>query len=481
MKYAFFTYSGEGLAVAYKLLKEGNEVVVGMLNEHPKIPDSTPEYKKRRLKLFDGLLEKHDAQELVNKLKKENPKDWFVFCDFNYLYPIAEQLKKRGFRGLLPSQEDFDLENDRESGKDFVFSHYKVFSIQEVHEFQTIEEAKQFLSEQEKVYGIKGYNPDAPTFFPASNNPKIALIELTDIMDSYKKEYESEGFILEEKIENLIEITPEIVVYDGEPLGMNIDLELKPVGNGNLGYLTGDAASFIMWIEKDSPAWKKLYELFFQPALSKIIRPNELVIWDAGVMYSPSRNKFYFSEYAPSRPGYNAFFNELSTFDKVSTYFEKIINKEPLFDKKTKPFGCSIRVFNLLPDKKFKEMYQDNILVYGNPDDKNLWFFDIYKRGNNLYTVGMEKDVAVVTASGDNWEEGFKEIDEKLSSGEYLVFPSMYYRKSFDILDNSYNNNLGDRYEFVCKFLELNTPKISSVNEEEEDETTLLNKILSHL
>jgi hypothetical protein len=117
MKYAFFTYSGEGLAVAYKLLKEGNEVVVGMLNEHPKIPDITPEAKKRRLKLFDGLLEKHDAQELVNKLKKENPKDWFIFCDFNYLYPIAEQLKNKGFKGLLPSEEDFDLENDREAVK----------------------------------------------------------------------------------------------------------------------------------------------------------------------------------------------------------------------------------------------------------------------------------------------------------------------------------------------------------------------------
>jgi len=456
MKYAFFTYSGEGLAVALRLLQEGNDVLVGVLEEHEDLKDKNEEHKKRRLRLFDGLLKKYNANELVEKLRKEKPKNWFVVCDFNYLYPVAEKLKKLGFRGLLPTRDDYELEKDRNLAKEFVMKNYKIFSYQEVYEFKTIQEGIEFLKQQEKVFGIKGNNPDAPTFFPFSNNPKIAFVELLDIMESAQKEFEKDGFILEEKIEDLIEFTPECIAFDGEILGMNVDIELKPIGNGNLSYQTGCAADLVMWVEKDSQAWQKLYELFFKPALSKIVRPNEMVIWDASVFYSPSREKFYFGEYCSNRPGYNSWFTELSTFKRVSEFFERIINKQPLFDGETKPISTSVRVFNLLEDKKEKGLPAKDMLLYADINNKNIWLLDVYKKKENLYVCGTDPNVAVLTCSIENredWKKGFEEIDKKLSNGETFIFPYMYYRKAFDILNNSYYNNLTDRYKFVCEFL----------------------------
>jgi hypothetical protein len=78
---------------------------------------------------------------------------------------------------------------------------------------------------------------------------------------------------------------------------MNINLENKPIGAGNISFQTGDAASFIFWIDKNEPAFQKLYELFFKPSIDRWVREDEMVVWDAGVMYSPSRNAFYFTEF----------------------------------------------------------------------------------------------------------------------------------------------------------------------------------------
>jgi hypothetical protein len=98
MKYIFLTYDGHGLPVAYKLLLEGNDVIVGQAKKLEYMPKEEEELTKRRLSLYDGMIEKIDADELIEKMRKENPEDWFVICDFSYVYPYAEKLKKMGFQ-----------------------------------------------------------------------------------------------------------------------------------------------------------------------------------------------------------------------------------------------------------------------------------------------------------------------------------------------------------------------------------------------
>ena len=452
MKYIFLTYDGVGLPVAHKLLKEGNDVIIGQINKLD-FMKGEEELEKRRLSLYEGMIEKIDAKELIEKMRKENTDDWFVISDFNYVYPYAEKLKKMGFKGLLPTANDFEFEKDRNMAKEYVMRRYDIFSYQDIQEFSNIKEALNFLKNSKKIYGIKGYHSEAPTYFPMSNDRQIAYCEVEDVMINNQKLYESEGFILEEKIEDLTEFVPEIVVNNSEIVGMNIDIEYKHIGGGNTGFLTGDSASFIFWIDKNEPAFKKLYELFFKPSMDKWAREDEMVVWDAGVMYSPSRDKFYFSEYCSNREGYSSLFNKLSTFKNVSEYYERIVNNQYLFDSSVKPFGNSIRVFNEIRDKNFKHLYAKNVLVLTDKDNKNIWLLDVFTRDGKLYTAGYDYNLAVLTYAGDDWKDNFCVIDKVLSNGKTFVFPEMIYRRSFDLIRNDYPQNFDDRFKFVYNFI----------------------------
>jgi hypothetical protein len=95
-----------------------------------------------------------------------------------------------------------------------------------------------------------------------SNDKQVAYDELEDIMIGNQKLYESEGFILEEKIEDMIEFIPEIIAYDGEIVGINVNLENKPIGAGNIGFQTGDAASFIFGLIKTNLLFKNFMIYF---------------------------------------------------------------------------------------------------------------------------------------------------------------------------------------------------------------------------
>jgi hypothetical protein len=70
MKYRIFTFSGDALPIARKLQQEGREVVVGMVDDKTEIHSAkegdlrpeNAEAKRRRLALFDGLVEKRPAR-----------------------------------------------------------------------------------------------------------------------------------------------------------------------------------------------------------------------------------------------------------------------------------------------------------------------------------------------------------------------------------------------------------------------------------
>jgi hypothetical protein len=478
MKYICLTYDGHGLPVFYKLLQEGNDVIVGQAKKLEHMPKEEEELMKRRLSLYDGMIEKIDADELIEKMRKENPEDWFVICDFNYVYPYAEKLKKMGFKGLLPTREDFEFEEDRNKAKEYVFRKYDIFSDQDIQEFDNIKEALNFLKKSEKIYGIKGFNPESPTYFPMSNDKQVAYDELEDIMLNNQKLYESEGFILEEKIEDLLEFTPEIIVNSSEIVGMNINIENKPIGAGNIGFLTGDAASFIFWIDKNEPAFQKLYDLFFKPSMDRWARENEMVVWNASVLYSPSRDKFYFGEYCSNRFGYSSLFDELSTFNSVSEYFERIMNNQYLFDKDVKSFGNSIRIFNEIRDRNFKYLFMKDARIITDAKNPNVWLWDVYEKNGKLYTAGYDHNLAVITYSGDNWKENFYIIDSMLSDGKTFVFPGMIYRRAFDLTRNDYPQNFEERIRFVYNFLGREIPNEWS---EQSSETDQLQKLIKKI
>src|SRR5215467_13354334 len=120
MKFAFFTFSGHSFPIAKRLEDEGNEVIVGQVSAPEKLKISgwqgtkeSPEEKKRRLSLYDNMISKCDADELLKTLrfeKDKNKEDTFVIVDHNNLCEYGEKLLSLGMTGFIPNREDYERE-----------------------------------------------------------------------------------------------------------------------------------------------------------------------------------------------------------------------------------------------------------------------------------------------------------------------------------------------------------------------------------
>src|SRR5260221_3348589 len=95
LKYIVFTYSGDGCSVAKHLMDEGSDVVVAQFQdkkeylsdealkkyeeeEKERDEEDIAEHKeaeRRRLSLYDGLLEKHPEKEILKWMKEIPDKD----------------------------------------------------------------------------------------------------------------------------------------------------------------------------------------------------------------------------------------------------------------------------------------------------------------------------------------------------------------------------------------------------------------------
>src|SRR5258708_39046162 len=127
MKYIIFTLNGEGLPLAYHLPQEGHYVLVRQVqNENDtltrieKISDGNEKENSietiRRLPLYDNILEKLPADNLVEKMEDfKNPKEFFVFFDMNNLFRYADKVRHMRFHGNFPTQRDRLFEIDRDA------------------------------------------------------------------------------------------------------------------------------------------------------------------------------------------------------------------------------------------------------------------------------------------------------------------------------------------------------------------------------
>ena len=216
MKYIFFTSHGYGLPIAKKLIDEGNDVTVAMVNDleflEANLSDADKETKRRRLSLYDGILEKMPAEKVIKAMEKIEDKDeYFVFFDLNSLWKYSEMVIKMGFeKGIFPTFEDWKLEEDRNMAKGIVEKHYKDLEIAEVEEFKSVEDAEEFLKEAEHCFVLKGNSDDCSTVVPHTDDVEFANKLIIDQLQDGRAEYEAAGFILEKKIPNAMEFTPEM-------------------------------------------------------------------------------------------------------------------------------------------------------------------------------------------------------------------------------------------------------------------------------
>ena len=123
------TSYGESLAISYHLIKEGANVLVGMVDDMTTACEDEKEDPKvhtRRWEQYKGMMPILPADKWLKTLEKiENKDDWFIFIDFNNMYEYSEKLLAMGFtNGFFPTKLDHKLEEDSEFGKKFVEKNY---------------------------------------------------------------------------------------------------------------------------------------------------------------------------------------------------------------------------------------------------------------------------------------------------------------------------------------------------------------------
>jgi hypothetical protein len=298
------------------------------------------------------------------------------------------------------------------------------------------------ISEKDQIYCIKGFDEDAETFVPESDDPLIAKLELQDQLMEGQKEYEKSGFILEKKVEDGIELTPEMAWWEGKPIYASVCLELKKKHAGNLGKLTGCAADFVFEVPIDS----EIMRMSIPPAIHEMAkRKPGLFIYDAALMFDPEDDTPYYLESCSNRPGWNCFFTEMELVGSPTAFFEAIVKGENPF-KGGRKFAASVRVFNDNLDKDQGGKAAEGVPLYmPEEDDPNIWFMDLKEDDGKMVSCGYGHDLAVVTGSGDTPEDAFYELSE---NAERLIFKKRTFRPYHDLVSDAYSGAILPRYEY---------------------------------
>ena len=432
---ALFTIDGHGEPLAYHMQEQGIDVHVGVIRKWPEgyKHEENAESLKRRLSLYDGMFEhKTSSNELISKLlAQKNKQDWFVICDFNHEFVIADIIRKAGFSGFLPTQKDAELEKDRKLAKELVAKRYEMVTVGECNEFKKIKEGIKFLSDnKESLYVLKGFSGEAPTIVPYSDEYDVNREFLINGLERHRKLYESEGYILEEKIPDIVEFTPQAMAYDGKVVAVTVDIEHKLMGSRS-GIQTGCGADCVFWLEKGTDT--KMYEWFLKPLEDMMLRQNQLTVWDMSVLYSPSRKKYYFGEFCSNRFGFNAVFTENAIAGSTVKYFSRAVSQKEIFQKGTsKKFGTSIRVFNLVPSNTHIGCMSSGDLILCDKDGPNVWLWDVEEEDGNIYTVGFDKNTLIVTGTGNTLEQS---VSDCFSNLKEVNYDSGYHLEAQDILN----------------------------------------------
>jgi len=453
---ALLTFSFEGGAVAKRFQDEGGKVVVGVIEDMKDIflpmeldamekegKDPSDEgkdgEKKKRLKSFEGMLEIYSAESVIEFLKKQDNKDeWFVFCDMNYTFKYAEQLAEFMPHGNFPTAEHRELEVDRDKAKQFIAKNYPDVSKDQHHEFSNIEEAKKFLETSDDVFVLKGDSLDAPTVVPPTDDVETARQILIEALEKNKQAYEAGGMILEVKLEDAVELTPEAMFYDGKLLCTNLDIETKRKYAGDVGgELVGCGTDLIIVTKPED----KLNQMAFPKIVNRLAEDAKgLFIWDLSLLISKRTGKAYPGEFCANRPGWNAFMTEVEGLSVVKFFNDIVAGKNPM---EGKSFSGSLRVFNDGEDADVKVIYPPEI-------ETSLSPMYVMAGKEGMTTTGYCADTCIVTGHGNTFQSCCDDLYAKADKIA-LATKRWGYRSKGDFMDNSYGTSLVVRYNYAVE------------------------------
>ncbi len=441
MKYIIFSFDGIGFPVAKRLKDEGADVTVVHIEDRSDIGvkgKEDPESKRRRLSLYDGIFEKWKLADALKTMKtlpdKEN---YFIWFDFNNLWKVSEQVMEMGFtRGLFVEKSDLTYENDRQKAKDLVMEEYEGVTVGESHEFNKVKDGIEFLKETEDIWVLKGNSEDAKTKVPDTRDPEKAKKMLIDLMESQSKDYENGGYILEKKIIDGFEATPQIVFWDGKPVYASLDIENKPKAAGNEGIQVGCAQNIIVKIELTD----KICEIAFPKYVyDQAKKKKGIFVWDCGLIYKGG--EFYFTEFCAQRFGYDSFFTEIAMSGGATRYFEQVSQgKNPLIYR----FGAAARGLNEHKDGEERRVLEGLPVMFDPGVNDDVWLYEIKKDDKgDLVCTGCAWDLVVFTGAGETFESA---VFNCYRVRECFAFEDMAVRPMFDFMSRDYLSSIPNRF-----------------------------------
>lgn len=414
------TFDATGMAIAHHLQLEGKKSYIGQAQskkELKKDDDEKPEDKKKRLELYDGIVQKHPAARLVKALKKMKDKDkYFIYVDRNDLWPYAQELLRAGFtKGIFPTEEDFEMEQEREDAMAFVEEHYPDVKIIPHAKYKTVEEAKQAVEASETPLVVQSEGDHVFTVVGPDDVEKSRSTILATL-DAHAKDYAKGEIIVKEKLVSPVEITPQMVFWNGEPVYTSVDIETKNIGDGqNNGPQVGCGTNLIIRTKLEDP----INDIAFPPKVYEIAKKHTgLFIWDISLYFTDSG--IYFGEFCSNRFGYDSLQTEMTMAHGPSEYFEKIMaGRNPIEHFK---YGVAVRAFNV------KEG-EEQAIEYDNW--KPIWLYDAKMKDGKLVTVGECWDLAAITGRGNSVLEA---VENAYNNYDRLIFKDKYCRTKEDFM-----------------------------------------------
>lgn len=454
LNFVIFTYDCTILPIVHKLEKEGNRVIVGIIEDKKDIllPEEEykpedPEKKKERLSIYDGLLDKFSAKEVLKLMKRIKDKEnWIVLTDSNSNFLYTEQALEMGFtKGIFPTKEDRTMETNRKKAKDFVKENYEGITVAEVKSFKTVDEGIAFLNETEELWVLKSCGDSGDTCCPEVEDYETAKDEIISKLEEMKSEYEECGFILEPRILEPIELTPEIMFWDGLPICTSLDIELKTIGAGS-AVQTGCMANLVVKTNFDD----RINKIAFPEIVHEMAKKRSgLFVWDLSILID-KKGKLYFGEYCSQRFGWDSFPTELamSADDEgskvVTPFFSSMLyKKNPL----RKNYGVGVRLLNI---GSGGHVVKEGTVEVKPEAEHCVYLYEVKEeKDRKLVSTTSGFDFAVVATASDALHEA---VDKCYEYIDMVMFEGKYVRPKFDFRSYEYPASILRRLDYAMSY-----------------------------
>ena len=390
MKFVFLSAEGNICDLARRISLEGNDVKVWIKDERFK-------------HTFDGIVKKIDNWERYAN------RDTIFFIDHCKLSGAGEKLRKANIPVINGSKFADKIELDRRFGQDIMDMYGIKTPI--YRSFTDFKPAIAYIKQNKNkrhVFKPSGNISTDWTYVGTDSDDMIEMIE-----NKFSKKWPAGvkvEFLLQDFIDG-IEVSTEVWFGPKGICNINSTMEEKKFLTGNLGPSIGCAGN-VVWNYQDKP---NLFNKTLGKLTDRLAKEGYVGCLDINCIVSGGEP--YGIEWT-SRPGYDALQAWIRTIKTdLGQAFSDLALGNAIIKTDTS-FAAAVRVtIPPYPFDKADDRADDLIKIdpkkMGNG---NYWFFDAYMKNKQLYVLGIDGIICVVSDKGKTIGEAtakcYKNIEE---------------------------------------------------------------------